>query len=504
MRPGTSRVRRRVRRLLAPLALLLLLTALPGPAGAAPAPVGAGQHADVPAAAQTLEAEDGALDGVTAGSAHAGFTGKGYVEGFDAESDSVVLTVPDGPGGLYELTVRYSSPHGPKKAQLLLNGEAAGEVSLAENADWADAGAGRVLLGEGTNTLTIRSGWGYYEIDSVTLTPASEQPPHQVTGELTDPQATPEASSLMRYLADGYGENVLSGQQETKPCTEGQSTSCVEWLEENTGKAPAAAGFDLMDYSPSRVERGTTSTAVEDALAWDGRGGITTMLWHWNAPSGLIDEPGKEWYRGFYTDATTFDVAKAIDEPGSADHELLLRDIDAIAVQLGRLQDAGVPVLWRPLHEAEGGWFWWGAKGPEPVKKLWRLMYERLTGEHGLHNLIWVWNSVDPEWYPGDDVVDVVSYDSYPAAGDHGPVSGPYQQLVELGADRKLVALTENGSIPDPDQLAAYRADWRWFMTWAGEFLTDGSHNSREFLQQVYDHEYVITLDELGDFKHHP
>jgi len=66
----------------------------------------------------------------------------------------------------------------------------------------------------------------------------------------------------------------------------------------------------------------------------------------------LVDTPGNEWYRGFYTEATTFDVADAMATPASANYELLVRDIDAIAVQLQRLEDAGVPVLWRPLHEA--------------------------------------------------------------------------------------------------------------------------------------------------------
>ena len=96
-----------------------------------------------------------------------------------------------------------------------------------------------------------------------------------------------------------------------------------------------------------------------------------------------------------------------------------MHDIDTIAVQLKKLEAAGVPVLFRPLHEAEGGWFWWGAQGPDSAKKLWRVVYERLTVKHELRNLVWVWNSVKKEWYPGDDVVDIVSADTY-SEGDHG------------------------------------------------------------------------------------
>ncbi len=186
---------------------------------------------------------------------------------------------------------------------------------------------------------------------------------------------------------------MLSGQQDM---------GSVTWVEENVGRAPAIAGLDMMDYSPSRVERGTSSQEVENALAWHERGGITTFVWHWNAPTGLIDESGgREWWRGFYTDATTFDattfdVAAALADRRSEEYALLIRDIDAIAAEFSRRQDAGVPVLWRPPHEAEGGWFWWGAKGPEPAKELYRLMYDRMVDHHGPHNLVWVWNSLSP------------------------------------------------------------------------------------------------------------
>ncbi|MFI5837216.1 glycosyl hydrolase [Micromonospora sp. NPDC051300] len=445
------------------------------------------------ASAEVYEAERGDLTGVTVDSAVAGFSGTGYVTGFDEADDQVAIEVPDSPGGLFELTVSYRAPFGQKTASLLLNGAGSGEVVLPASETWTTAPAGRVLLRPGDNTVTVRSNWGWYEVDAIRLAPVGPPDPHQVDDSLVNPDADAPARALMRYLAAHYGRDVLAGQQDM---------SGVRWLEENVGKAPAIAGLDLMDYSPSRVERGATSSQIEDALGWDARGGILTLTWHWNAPTGLVDTPGKEWWRGFYTEATTFDVAAALADPDSADYRLLIRDIDAIAVQLARLRDAGVPVLWRPLHEAEGGWFWWGAKGPGPAKQLYRLMYDRLTRHHHLDNLVWVWNSVSPDWYPGDNVVDVVSVDSYPTAGDHGAVSGSYDRLVDLGGDRKLVALGEVGSIPDPQLTRAYRADWSWFVTWSGGFLTDGISNSLDFLRRIYrDDPHVLTLDELGDWK---
>ena len=445
------------------------------------------------AATATYEVEDGALSGVSVSAAEPGFSGRGYVTGFDDAADSVTVTVPGGAsGGLYDLTARYRSPFGAKQSRLVVNGVPAGDLALPSSAGFAETPAGRVLLRAGDNQLTFQSNWGFYDLDAVRLTPAPPRPAHQLRGTPVDPAATPAARGLLSYLGAHYGRDLISGQQDA---------ASIDWIERNVGTAPAIGGFDLMDYSPSRVERGATGHDVDDALAWDRRGGITTLVWHWNAPAGLVDQPGREWWRGFYADATTFDLAAALADPSGPGYQLLLRDIDAIAVQLRRLSDAGVPVLWRPLHEAEGGLFWWGAQGPGPAKQLYRLMYDRLVHHDQLHNLIWVWNSVSPDWYPGDDVVDVLSADSYPAAGDHGPVSGTYERLVTLGGDRVPVALSEVGAIPDPALTRAYQADWSYFVTWGGEFASGGSQNSLDFLRSLYADPHVITLGEVGDFK---
>ncbi|UPK45594.1 glycosyl hydrolase [Paenibacillus pabuli] len=310
----------------------------------------------------------------------------------------------------------------------------------------------------------------------------------RISSVLVNEAATSEARELMNFLAERYGKGVLSGQQDY---------GNLNWINENTGRKPAVIGFDLMEYSPSRAQRGATSQEIRDAIAWHQQGGIVTLCWHWNAPTHLIDEPGKEWWRGFYTDATTYDLASALAHPESVEYTLLIQDIDAIAVHLQELKDAGVPVLFRPLHEAEGGWFWWGAKGAEPAKQLYRLMYERLVYTYKLGNLIWVWNSEKPEWYPGDDVVDIVSVDVYPKAGDHSPLAEHYENLRALVNDSKIIALAENGSIPDPKQMKEQGVHWSWFCTWTGEFLKGGNHNTVAYLREVYHSEDVITLDQL-------
>ena len=144
-----------------------------------------------------------------------------------------------------------------------------------------------------------------------------------------------------------------------------------------------------------------------------------------------------------------FCISKALEE-GTWEHEVLMADIEEIAKQLKKLKDADAPILWRPLHEAEGAWFWWGAEGPEPCKKLYRLLYDQLTNVYGIDNLIWVWTGytypTSSEWYPGDDVVDIVGYDKYNAKDglpNLSSISSTFYSLVQSTEGQKMVAMSE-------------------------------------------------------------
>jgi mannan endo-1,4-beta-mannosidase len=230
------------------------------------------------------------------------------------------------------------------------------------------------------------------------------------------------------------------------------------------------------------------------------------LSWHWNAPTDLIDTKttdaqGKvndlSWYLGFYTKATTFDLEKAIDNPDSPDYQLLLRDLDTIAVQLKKTSDANVPVLWRPLHEAEGGWFWWGAKGPEPYKKLWRLMYDRFTNHDHLHNLIWVYSSgTNPDWYPGDKYVDIVGIDAYPT-DLKDTQTGIWKTLQSEYGGRKLTAISEYGGVPDIPDMLKVGVRWSYFVSWSGDL--SARKNSPESAKLIYNYPKVIDAGDLPD-----
>lgn len=336
----------------------------------------------------------------------------------------------------------------------------------------------------------------------------TKDPGFRVEPVLVHPDASPEARGLMRYLCSIYGRSMLTGQQIGV-----LSTPELDLIHEVTGRYPAVAGFDFMNYSPSRVERGATCRDTDLAIDWwKNRGGIVTFCWHWNAPKDLIDlPPDRTWGSGFYTKATTFDVEKAMADTGSEEYRLILRDIDAIAVELKRLAEARVPVLWRPLHEASGGWFWWGAKGPEPCIALWKLMYHRLTYEHGLNHLIWVWNGQHADWYPGDEFVDIIGEDIYAPVRDYSSQQERFRTAESYTRTPKIIALSENGVVPDPDRMAEDGTPWAWNCTWYGTFVYREEEDGRlayseeytelEQLRETYCHPRTITLEELPDWE---
>lgn len=392
-----------------------------------------------------------------------------YVSGFRSRDDWLVHRV-EAAGGLYRLEMRYRTD-GVKNYVVRVNGRPSEGFFSPSPGLWRKHVHGVVELPRGESVVEIGGGWGFYDVAELTLTAVRRPaPPRSPPPAAANPKATPEARALLRWLCHHYGRTTFSGVY---------SEDDVTYVRDRTAHTPAVLGGDLMDYSPSRVERGADPRGLtERYLAAARRGHLITLSWHWNAPRGLldrvdIDEQGREvnkrWYKGFNTNATTFDFAAALADPGGDDYRLLLRDIDAIAVELRKFADARVPLLWRPLHEAEGGWFWWGARGPEAYVRLWRLLYHRLTHVHGLHNLLWVYTAgLDPRWYPGDDVVDVVGADLYPQ-DTRDTTTWAWSTLRTLVGNRKLLALTEIGFVPDIDTQHRHGIFWSYYTTWTDQ-----------------------------------
>ncbi len=445
-----------------------------------------------------LQAEDGQLTGVTVSTATTGYTGGGYVTGFDEDNDQVALTVRGLTAGLYNVFIRYRAPSGEKGYDLAVNGARySGKFAQTKGDAWATHTAGEVELRTGSNTLVIAKGWGYFDIDYVDLVPAA--PPRALRKPpktLVDARATPEARALMARLVNTYGSAMLSGQFEQPD---------IDYIRQVTRAIPAIYASDLIDFSPSRRAFGADpKNMVQKVMAAHKNGHLITLMWHWNAPNKLInktytDAKGQKvdasWYRGFYTNATTFDLQSALANPKGEDYRLLLRDIDAIAIPLAQLARAGAPILWRPLHEAEGTWFWWGAKGPDALKALWRIMFERLTAHHNLHNLIWVFTAGDKaDWYPGDKFVDIVGADLYPS-DPFDPGSEFYDSLRKRFEGRKLLALTEFGGVPDVEKMRRFGVLWSYFVSWSGDL--GPKKITKDDLARIYHNRTVINRGQL-------
>lgn len=448
----------------------------------------------------SFEAEKGTFTG----NAHAE---GGFATGFTADGDSCSLEISVEESGFYDLEFLIRAQGGYKENHIGLDGSRIGFVS-ADGSGFQRSSLRRVYLEAGSHTLTFEKYWGYTDFDKVVILTSRpfDESVFQVSAKLVNENATDNAKRLFSYLCDSYGKYIISGQY----CDSGlNGWENLKIAENNGGKFPAILGMDVGYYSQTGVDHGVQIATTEQAITCWENGGIVTLCWHWLAPEKYITGT---WYSAFRPEHVNMNLTKIMngeDEEGMA---LLKKDIDNVARQLLIMQEAGVPVLWRPLHEASGGWFWWGAEGAETYKKLYVLLYDTLTNEYGLNNLIWLWNGQSADWYPGDEYVDIVGIDIY--AGEHAYSSQMEQFLVNLSysGGKKMVVLSENGTMIDPDLAVRDRAMWGFFCTWSGEFvMTDGLRKSYseqytdiEMLTKVYNSEHVITRDELPDLHSYP
>lgn len=307
-----------------------------------------------------------------------------------------------------------------------------------------------------------------------------------------NPNATEAAKKLLNDLSELAGKAIITGQHtQTIPMEE------ISYIRELTGKEPKLRGFELLSYSPNinyedadeacltevYENRGTVDTAIEWAKHSDG---IVTLSFHWFSPIGGRD-------KSFYAKNTTFDAEKIL-LPDTPEREAFYHDMDVIAKELKKFQDADIPVLWRPFHEADGDWFWWGAKGPVVASKLYRMMYAYYTHELHLDNLLWVWNCPVKEAYPGDDVVDVVSVDIYLERYEETNYQKQYEQLIKATSSNKVAALAEVGYMPDISLLEQSHTPWAYYMTWSKEFCIGEQYNSKESVRAMYTSDYAVTM----------
>ncbi len=439
------------------------------------------------AADTVYEFENGTIydagDNVTAVVDRDGASGGRAVSLLDA-GDAVTLQIAAATAGNYTLTIRYAQPfdEAGKYQNVVVNGEQIGQVLCTYTGDSGFATADiSANLKEGNNTVTIEASWGWSYLDTLTLSEGKSFG-NVGSGILSNPNASAQAQSLYSFLCDTYGNYVISGQQESTWM--GSVDYEMHIIQNASGKLPVLRGLDYMGDDFGGVN--------QRAKDWYAKGGIVEICWHCGSD-----------FSGSHTESLETNLNwDAALTPGTNEYNALIAGMDKAAKALQELEDAGVPVLWRPFHEFDGQWFWWGKGGADNFKKLWQIMYNRYTNDWGLDNLIWVLGysgETKDGWYPGDAYVDIVGADTY--VNHTNSLLSMYQKTASIA--NKPVCLHENGPIPDPDKMASDGANWLWFMTWHTSFVDNHDINTTAYLNKVYNSDHVLTLDEIPDIYHY-
>lgn len=292
---------------------------------------------------------------------------------------------------------------------------------------------------------------------------------------LCTPNASIEAKALFRYLNDMKGKKILSGQMWAS-----WGYDELKYIKEVTGKQPAIRGMDFIDSRENEAE-------TQRAIDWWKAGGIPTIMWHWGAPG--IGE-------GYVNSKMPVSIDSIFIE-GTPQNKSFWKELETKANLLEKIRDANVPVLWRPFHELNGNWFWWGKQGPERFKKLWITVFDYLVNKRKLNNLIWVLcytGSPDAAWFPGKAYVDIAGADSYNVGAS--PQVSMYQKVKDIVGNSMPLAYHECGTPPNPDSCKKTGAMWSWWMEWHTGHL---KKVDKEYLKMVYNHELIITLDKVPD-----
>ena len=263
----------------------------------------------------------------------------------------------------------------------------------------------------------------------------------------------------------------------------------------NSGWSEIASGTDYFDISGDY-----TLVITEDVLKSLQEGGLIigghdyTAVAVYLENNGTALDPNKDY--AFYKADTEFDAANATVE-GTWENKVFTEDLKNTAAYLKLLRDADIPILWRPFHEAAGGWFWWG-KDAASFKSLWIAMFNYFKTE-GLDNLIWVWTTEgnDADWYPGDQYVDIVGRDVYNK--ETADCVSEYTSIAE-NYGNKIVSLSECGTVGLISEQWASGARWSWFMPWYDGTNEDGSpvvHADEAWWKDAMSQEFVVSREEL-------
>lgn len=458
---------------------------------------------------KSVEAETGAVSGkAKVKSDRKGYKGKGYVTNISAEEDwSREIELTD--SQYYDLTITVASDV-PCVNGIAVNGKKLQDFSASGSGKFEKVTFKNIYIEKGKTAISVIPVDGGLDVDCLTLTASEDISKLDLTiskPALSNKDSDYNAKALYQYLCESYGKQVLLGQHDTI----GTSAE-TDMIYKTTGKYPAIRFGDLM--LATEKDSITTDTEMNIAMDWASNDGIVGYMWHWAAPDDK---------REYYADQTDFDIKKAVTKENIAQLSLedikklqkdgkvskecvaVVQDIDTVSEKLSTLRDEGIAVLWRPLHEASNGDFWWG-NDKEAYKWLWKLMYERQTKYHKLNNLIWVWSAQNADWYVGDKYCDVLSCDVYDDGNKDAQVN--IMLFLQSISKDKPIAMSECGSFPDIQSIADEKAMWAFIGQWGGNYLMtdDGKlaeeNNTAAELIKMYNNNLTLTRDKLPDFTH--
>ncbi|MDG6106304.1 cellulose binding domain-containing protein [Dactylosporangium aurantiacum] len=317
-------------------------------------------------------------------------------------------------------------------------------------------GRGRYVRISGTARGTA---WGYslFELE-VYAVPVPAPPGPDCGQPPADPDAGSKARNLICYLRT---HTYVSGQTDLPD---------ADKVRQLTGRYPAIVAFDFMEYT-----RGSVQT--QQVIDWARqRKGIVAFQWHWYCPRG-----------GDY--AAPCDFVPDLSNPSSK----LYQDIDLVVGELKKMGDAGVPVLFRPLHESNNNYMWWTRKGQDAYKQLWRLIYQRARLA-GAHNIVWVFNGMASgqgtalsSWYPGDGYADLVTSDYFQSAGD--------LTTCKAVGSGKTTGVAETFSPLNPSTDPA----WPYFVVWASRDWNGSGKDVAGLWRTAMANPRTISIDQLPD-----
>lgn len=313
--------------------------------------------------------------------------------------------------------------------------------------------------------------------------------PEDTRNYTVDPAATEETLALFYNLKTLSSNHFIVGQQDAFNSFYQDNAGDAD-IKKTTGANPGLLGSDFMFITDDKNNEQAGNwyyqqeqTIVADVKQAYDLGMVNAFTWHLREPYD-----GESFYASEMTEFQKQNAFKSI-LPGGANHEYYkqkLQKVAQIAKSLMGSDGKLIPIIFRPFHEFDGNWFWWGAaySSPQEFKTLWQFTVEYLRDELDVHNILYAYapdnsysnSSLYLQRYPGDEYVDILGMDNY---GDFNPASA------NLSAAKAKLKVVSDLAL-EKVKIAA--------MTETGLFVPDSALPANFFSQQLYD---VLTGNDI-------